>query len=68
MKAAQLKALLSRVPDEAEVVIHDADTEWAMPEFEVRKLADGRYTLYGGYGADGNVRDYIDIIPHEVIK
>lgn len=69
MKAAQLKALLSKVPDDAEVVIHDADTDQPMAEFELRKLQDGRYTMAGGYvDVDlDSARDFLDLLPHEVI-
>lgn len=61
MKAAQLKALLSQVPDDAEVFIHDADTDWAMPAFEVRQhYKDGRIALAGLYNVDANCNELVD--------
>lgn len=68
MKAAQLKALLSKVPDDAEVVIHDADTDYAMPRFEVRRLSDGTITLAGSYHTDDNWGRLLDSFEHEVIE
>ena len=68
MKAAQLKALLSKVPDDAEVVIHDADTDYAMPRFEVRRLSDGTITLAASYHIDDNWGRGLDGFKHEVIE
>lgn len=67
MKVAQLKALLSKVPDGADVVIHDAHSDYAMPHFEVRQLSDGTITLAAGYCTDNCSRD-LDGFLYEVVE
>jgi len=68
VKAAQLKALLSKVPDDAEVVIHDADSNYAMPRYEVRRLGDGTITLAAEHHFDDNWKRNIYECAYEVIE
>ena len=56
MKVSELKELLKSIPDDYEIVIEDADTDWILSNVTViTKPTDSELVFYSGYG---NVKGY----------